>query len=90
MSENLENLVNESYDVLDAFKVRTVYESICINVKIQVLDKAGFGNIPIAALRDALTNMGEKLTDEEVDWMLSQVDVSNGQFNYMGNFLKTL
>ncbi|KAI1728993.1 calmodulin [Ditylenchus destructor] len=68
MSENLENLVNESYDVLDAFKV---------------LDKAGFGNIPIAALRDALTNMGEKLTDEEVDWMLSQVDVSNGQFNYM-------
>lgn len=31
-----------------------------------------------------LTNLGEKMTDEEVDELLKAVDKSSGEINYMG------
>ncbi|ELT89619.1 hypothetical protein CAPTEDRAFT_134973 [Capitella teleta] len=38
-----------------------------------------------AELRHIMTNMGEKLTDEEVDEMISCADTdSNGEINYKG------
>lgn len=33
-----------------------------------------------------LTNLGEKMSDEEVDELLKAVDTSSGEINYTGNF----
>lgn len=32
-----------------------------------------------------LTNLGEKMSDEEVDELLKAVDTSSGEINYTGN-----
>ena len=38
---------------------------------------------PLAELRHIMTNLGEKLTDEEVDEMLREADIDgDGQINY--------
>ena len=43
----------------------------------------GNGYISAAELRHVMTNLGEKLTDEEVDEMIREADVhDNGQVNY--------
>ena len=34
--------------------------------------------------RYILTNLGEKMSDEEVDELLKAVDTSSGELNYMG------
>ena len=41
----------------------------------QVFDKDGNGFISAAELRHIMTNLGEKLTDEEVDEMIREADV---------------
>ena len=33
-----------------------------------------------------LTNLGEKMTDDEVDELLKAVDTSSGEVNYTGTF----
>lgn len=33
-----------------------------------------------------LTNLGEKMSDDEVDELLKAVDTSSGEINYMGKF----
>jgi len=46
------------------------------------------GFIGVGQLRYILTNLGEKMTDEEVDELLKAVDTSgNGEVNYTGMFL---
>ncbi|KAJ2743712.1 hypothetical protein GGI20_003534 [Coemansia sp. BCRC 34301] len=48
-----------------------------------VFDKDGNGFISAAELRHALTNLGEKLTQEEVDEMIQEADVNgDGQIDY--------
>ena len=43
------------------------------------------GNISAAELRHVMTNMGEKLTDEEVDEMIKEADSDgSGMVNYQG------
>ena len=43
----------------------------------------GNGFISAAELRHVMTNLGEKLTDEEVDEMIREADVDgDGQINY--------
>ncbi|VDP38460.1 unnamed protein product, partial [Soboliphyme baturini] len=44
-------------------------------------DKEGNGFISVAELRHILTNLGEKLTDEEVDQLLQGQEDSNGNVN---------
>ena len=49
----------------------------------KVFDKDGNGFISAAELRHVMTNLGEKLTDEEVDEMIKEADIdSDGQVNY--------
>ena len=42
---------------------------------VQVFDKDGNGFISAAELRHVMTNLGEKLTDEEVDEMIREADI---------------
>lgn len=37
-----------------------------------------------------LTNLGEKMSDDEVDELLKAVDTSSGEINYTGLFLSPL
>ena len=49
----------------------------------KVFDKDGNGFISSAELMHVMTNLGEKLTDEEVDEMIREADVDgDGQINY--------
>lgn len=51
----------------------------------RVFDKDGNGSISAAELRHVMTNLGEKLTDEEVDEMMREADTDgDGQVNYEG------
>jgi len=45
------------------------------------------GFIGVGQLKYILTNLGEKMTDEEVDELLKAVDTSSGQVNYTGGCL---
>ncbi|KAH0524853.1 hypothetical protein TsFJ059_007306 [Trichoderma semiorbis] len=48
----------------------------------QVFDKDMTGFIGVGQLKYILTNLGEKMTEEEVDELLKAVDTSSGQINY--------
>lgn len=53
----------------------------------QVFDKDMTGFIGVGQLRYILTNLGEKMSDEEVDELLKAVDTSSGEINYTGMYL---
>ena len=54
-----------------------------IRDSFRAFDKDGNGFISAAELRHVMTNLGEKLTDEEVDEMIRERDIDgDGQVNY--------
>ena len=51
----------------------------------RVFDKNGDGFISASELRHVMTTLGEKLTDEEVDEMISEADIDgDGKVNFDG------
>lgn len=61
-----------------------------IREAFRVFDKDGNGFISAAELRHVMTNLGEKLTDEEVDEMIREADIDgDGQVNYEGTFIRS-
>ena len=58
-------------------------ESEEIREAFRVFDKDGNGSISAAELRHVLTNLGEELTEKEVDEMINVADIDgDGQVNY--------
>ncbi|EMC93710.1 hypothetical protein BAUCODRAFT_37427 [Baudoinia panamericana UAMH 10762] len=55
----------------------------------QVFDKELTGFIGVGQFRYILTNLGEKMSEEEVDELLKAVDTSSGELNYM-DMVKTI
>ncbi|XP_076442309.1 neo-calmodulin-like [Babylonia areolata] len=56
----------------------------------RIFDKEGNGMINTTELRHILTNLGEKLTEEEVDEMIREADITGeGQVNY-NDFVKVM
>lgn len=47
-----------------------------------MFDRSSNGTISSAELRQLLTNLGDRLTDEEVDLLLSGHEDNSGQINY--------
>ena len=59
---------DEEQDIIEVFKV---------------FDNDGNGYITAAELRHVMTNLEEKLTDEEIDEMINEADIDgDGQINY--------
>lgn len=59
-----------------------------IKEAFRVFDRDNTGFISAAELKHVLTNIGEKLTDKEVDELIREIDVDrNGQVNYEGRFM---
>ena len=54
----------------------------------RVFDKDGNGFISAVELKYMLTNMGHKLSDEEVEELLAEADIDgDGQLNYEGRLV---
>ncbi|KAI1295251.1 hypothetical protein EDD11_007875 [Mortierella claussenii] len=65
----------------DGFKPAGTYQEFINGFK--VFDKDGNGYISVGELRYVLTNLGEKLSDAEVDELLKGVEVDkSGKVNY--------
>lgn len=68
-----------------AKKMKEVDSEEELREAFKVFDKDGNGYISGAELRHVMTNLGERLTDEEVDEMIREADVDgDGQVNYDG------
>lgn len=69
-----------------ARKMKDIDSEQELKESFRVFDKDGNGFISAAELRHVMTNLGEKLTDEEVQEMIREADVDgDGQINYEGN-----
>ncbi|CAK8679678.1 unnamed protein product [Clavelina lepadiformis] len=66
-----------------ARKIKDTNSEKEVREAFRVFDRDGNGYITAAQLRQFMTNLGEKLTDEEVDEIIEEADVDgDGQVNY--------
>lgn len=58
--------------------------------KVQVFDKDGNGLISLAELRNVMVNIGEPITNEELEEILAQADKDkDGQVTYEGELVNS-
>ncbi|KAL3846704.1 hypothetical protein ACJMK2_017672 [Sinanodonta woodiana] len=63
--------------------MKDIYSEEGLREAFRVFDRDGNGLISLAELQYVITNLGDKLTDAEVDEMIREVDVDgDGQVNY--------
>jgi len=78
----------ELYQVMSRFLTDTRDKEEEIREAFRVFDRDGTGMISAAELRHVMTNIGEKLSNQEVDEMIREIDVDrDGQVNYEGTFV---
>ena len=71
-----------------ARKMRDTESEEEIKEAFKVFDRDNNGYISAAELRHVMTNLGERLTETEVDEMIREADVDgDGQINYEGKLL---
>ncbi|CAG2208547.1 CALM [Mytilus edulis] len=77
----------EEFLLMMARKMKDTDSEEELREAFRVFDKDGNGFISAAELRHVMTNLGEKLTDEEVDEMIKEADLDgDGLVNYEGTF----
>lgn len=82
-SELCWSILHPQFIGLMARKLRDVDSEEEIKEAFKVFDKDGNGFISAAELRHVMTNLGEKLSDQEVEEMIREADVDgDGQINY--------
>ena len=60
-----------------------IITGIFVDQLFRVFDKDGNGYISVDELRQVMTNLGEKLTEDEVDEMVREADLDgDGEVNY--------
>ncbi|KAK3091869.1 hypothetical protein FSP39_023253 [Pinctada imbricata] len=78
----------EEFLLMMARKMKDTDSEEELREAFRVFDKDGNGFISAAELRHVMTNLGEKLTDEEVDEMIKEADLDgDGMVNYEGTLL---
>ena len=56
----------------------------------RMFDRDGSGTVSAGELRQVMMNLGEKLTEAEVDEMMREADIDgDGELNYEGNEILT-
>ena len=72
-------------------KMRTLDTEEEIKKVFRVFDRDGNGYIDAEELKFMVTNMGEKMSDAEVDEMIREADIDgDGRINYEGLFVCVL
>ena len=72
----------EEFVAMMASKMKDADREEEIRVAFRVLDRDGNGFITAAVLRHVMTNLGEKLTNKEVDAMIREADIDgDGKVN---------
>jgi hypothetical protein len=83
LSIRLENLLTKQRSEVEFIRFYKI--SILPKLIVNIGPQDGNGFISAAELRHVMTNLGEKLTDEEVDEMIREADIDgDGQVNYEG------
>ena len=81
------NLALRAYGIILVFVDYLDWKSLPYFQAFRVFDKDGNGYISALELRHVMTNLGEKLTEDEVDEMIAEADQDgDGQVNYEGQF----
>jgi calmodulin len=66
-------------------------DEIELKESFRVFDKNGDGYITANELRQVMLNLGEKLTDDEVDEMIREADADgDGKVNYEGKYYRCM
>ena len=85
VSYDFSSVIDECRSLCTAFNRYLASADYCC--PLQVFDETGSGVISAVELKRIMTTLGEKMTAEEADEMIHEVDIDgDGQIEYEGNF----